>query len=90
MVVERGDYPAHHVAACIDGYSKRDFAKFSFPPVPGTFGIGASFPFEKAEGIPGEICAANINPKQISDWADDGIARAVAPGGNKNRIFFFQ
>ncbi len=82
-VVERGEYLAHHVAVCMDCHSKRDFGKFSFPPAPGTLGIGASFPFGKAEGIPGDIWAPNITPKRLGDWTDDEIARAIAHGVNK-------
>jgi mono/diheme cytochrome c family protein len=82
-VVERGEYLAHNVAVCIDCHSKRDFAKFSLPPTPGTYGIGASFPFGEAEGIPGEIWAPNITPKRLSTWTDDEIARAIAHGVNK-------
>ncbi len=82
-VVERGEYLANHVAVCIDCHSKRDFTKFSFPPLPGTEGIGASFPFGEAEGIPGEIWAPNITPTRLSSWTDDEIARAVAHGVNK-------
>lgn len=82
-VVERGEYLAHYVAVCMDCHSKRDFAKFSLPPTPGTYGIGASFPFGEAEGIPGEIWAPNITPKRLSTWTDEEIARAVAHGVNK-------
>lgn len=82
-VVERGEYLAHRVAVCMDCHSKRDFTKFSFPPAPGTLGIGASFPFGKAEGIPGEIWAPNITPKRLAEWTDDEIARAIASGVNK-------
>jgi mono/diheme cytochrome c family protein len=83
MVVERGKYLAHHVAICIDCHSKREFTKFSLPPKEGTFGIGASFPFGKEEGIPGEIWAPNITPTRLASWSDDEIARAVAHGVNK-------
>lgn len=84
MVVERGEYLAHNVAVCMDCHSKRDFGKFSLPPAPGTYGIGASFPFGKAEGIPGEIWAPNITPKKLGEWTDDEIARAIAHGVRKN------
>lgn len=82
-VVERGKYLAHHVAVCIDCHSKRDFSKFSFPPAHSTEGIGASFPFGQAEGIPGEIWAPNITPKRLASWTDDEIARAMTHGVNK-------
>lgn len=84
QVVERGKYLAHHVAVCIDCHSKREFGKFSFPPAAGTEGIGASFPFGQAEGIPGEIWAPNITPGRLTAWTDDEIARAIAHGVNKN------
>jgi len=83
MVVDRGEYLAHHVAVCMDCHSKRDFTKFSLPPAPGTYGSGASFAFGKAEGIPGEIWAPNITPKRLGEWTDDEIARAIAHGVNK-------
>ncbi len=82
-VIERGEYLAHHVAVCMDCHSKREFTKFSLPPTPGTFGIGASFPFDETEGIPGEIWAPNITPTRLKDWTDDEIARAMAHGVNK-------
>ena len=83
MVVERGEYLAHNVAVCIDCHSKRDFGKFSFPPAAGTLGIGASFPFGKEEGIPGEVWPPNITPTRLGTWTDDEIARAIAHGVNK-------
>jgi mono/diheme cytochrome c family protein len=83
-VVERGKYLANHVAVCIDCHSKRDFGKFSFPPAPGTEGIGASFPFSEVEGIPGEVWPPNITPKRLGSWTDDEIARAIAHGVNKS------
>jgi mono/diheme cytochrome c family protein len=83
-IVERGEYLAHNVAVCMDCHSKREFSKFSLPPAPGTYGIGASFPFGKAEGIPGEIWAPNITPTKLGDWTDDEIARAIAHGVRKS------
>lgn len=82
-VIKRGEYLAHHVAVCMDCHSKREFTKFSLPPTPGTFGIGASFPFNETEGIPGVIWAPNITPTRLKDWTDDEIVRAMAHGVNK-------
>ena len=82
-VVERGKYLANNVAVCIDCHSKRDFGKFSLPPAAGSEGIGASFPFGQAEGIPGEVWPPNITPARLASWTDDEIARAVAHGVNK-------
>lgn len=83
-VVEQGEYIAHNVAVCMDCHSKREFTRFSLPPAEGTFGIGASFPFGEADGIPGEIWAPNITPARLKDWTDDEIARAIAHGVNKS------
>src|SRR5688572_2932463 len=83
-LVERGEYLAHNVAMCMDCHSKRDFTKFSFPPVHGTEGMGASFPFGEAEGIPGEIWAPNITPARLGSWTDDEIARAITTGVSKS------
>lgn len=82
-VVAHGKYLANHVAVCIDCHSKREFTKFSMPPVPGTEGIGASFPFGEADGIPGEIWAPNITSSHFTDWTDDEMAKAIAHGVNK-------
>ncbi|MBL0306430.1 MAG: hypothetical protein IPQ25_10445 [Chitinophagaceae bacterium] len=38
--MNRGDYLANHVAACIHCHSKRDFSKYSGPVIPGTEGSG--------------------------------------------------
>jgi|GEM_PF-3611222 len=45
-VIERGDYLANHVAACIHCHSKRDFSQYSGPVTPGT--EGPSPPEQKA------------------------------------------
>ncbi|MEI9911343.1 MAG: hypothetical protein WDO71_17775 [Bacteroidota bacterium] len=39
-VIERGEYLAVHVAACIHCHSQRDFSKYSGPVVPGSEGGG--------------------------------------------------
>lgn len=81
--VERGNYLANTVTACIDCHSPRDITKFSLPTVPGTEGSGASFPFGEAEGIPGTVWAPNITPKALGNWTDEEIIRAVTQGVNK-------
>lgn len=83
QLVDKGRYIATHVTVCIDCHSKRDFTKFSLPPVPGTEGIGASFPFGEAEGIPGEIWPPNITPARLSSWTDEEITRAITRGISK-------
>lgn len=81
--VERGNYLANHVAICLDCHSKRDVTKFSLPVIPRTEGGGSGIPFDKSEGIPGEVWAPNITPFGLKDWTDDEILRAVTQGINK-------
>jgi mono/diheme cytochrome c family protein len=87
-VIERGKYLANHVAACMDCHSKRDFTKFSGPPIPGTEGGGGEvFSHDLLDAIPGVLYAKNITPDPetgIGTWTDDEILRAITQGINKN------
>ena len=85
-VLERGEYLANHVSACIDCHSKRDFNLYSGPPVPGTEG-GGGFLFDEKLGLPGKIFARNITPDNetgIGTWTDEEILRAMTQGISKN------
>ncbi len=85
-VLERGEYLAIHVAGCTDCHSKRDFTKFSGPPVPGTEG-GGGFVFDEKLGLPGRIYGKNITPDNetgIGTWTDDDILKAMTQGISKN------
>ncbi len=86
-VIERGNYLANHVAACIHCHSQRDFTKFSGPVVPGTEG-GGGFEFSNkiVDFIPGTLYGKNITPDPetgIGTWTDDEILRAITQGINK-------
>jgi len=86
-VIERGDYLANHVAACIHCHSKRDFNKFSGPVMPGTEGGGGEvFSNEILDAIPGVFYGKNITPDNetgIGTWTDDEILRAITQGISK-------
>ncbi|MDP4262693.1 MAG: cytochrome C [Bacteroidota bacterium] len=85
-VLERGEYLAVHVAACVHCHSKRDFSKFSGPVIPGSEGGGGSS-FDQRFGLPGIIYGRNITPDQetgIGSWTDADILRAVTQGISKN------
>ena len=85
-VLERGEYLALHVAACVDCHSKRDFTKFSGPVIPGTEG-GGGFLFDEKLGLPGKIYGRNITPDNetgIGTWTDDDILKAMTQGISKN------
>ncbi len=38
--IARGEYLANDVTVCIDCHSKRDWSRFSGPPLAGTLGMG--------------------------------------------------
>jgi mono/diheme cytochrome c family protein len=80
--VQRGQYLANHVAACMDCHSKRDWSRFSGPPVAGMEGAGGE-PFTKDMGFPGDFYSKNITPAALKDWSDGEIFRAVTTGVNK-------
>src|SRR5882672_5811489 len=61
QVVQRGEYLTLHVANCIDCHSKRDFAKYSGPVIPGSEGGGGE-EFGQSLGVPGVVFAKNITP----------------------------
>lgn len=85
-VLERGEYLALHVAGCVDCHSKRDFTKYSGPPIHGTEG-GGGFVFDDKMGLPGKIYGRNITPDNetgIGTWTDDEILRALTHGISKN------
>ena len=87
-VVERGDYLANHVAACIHCHSTRDFTKYSGPVVPGTEGGGGElFDNKILAAIPGTLYGKNITPDNetgIGTWTDDEVLRAITHGIRKN------
>jgi mono/diheme cytochrome c family protein len=87
-VLERGEYLAVHVAACIHCHSQRDFSKYSGPVVPGTEGGGGGlFDHTILDAIPGTLYGKNITPDPetgIGTWTDDEILRAITQGINKN------
>ncbi|MBL0274424.1 MAG: hypothetical protein IPQ06_15500 [Chitinophagaceae bacterium] len=83
--MERGEYLALHVAGCIDCHSKRDFAKFSGPVIPGTEG-GGGLVFDQKFGLPGILYGKNITPDNetgIGTWTDEEILRAMTQGSAK-------
>lgn len=87
QVIERGNYLANHVAACIHCHSKRDFSQYAGPVVPGTEGGGGEvFSNEILDAIPGVFYGKNITPDNetgIGTWTDDEILRAITQGISK-------
>lgn len=86
--VERGKYLATHVAVCIDCHSKRDWTKFSGPPIVSTFGQGGEV-FDQNFGFPGAYTSKNITPFGIGKWTDGEVFRAITSGVSKNGSALF-
>lgn len=75
----RGEYLANNVMSCMDCHSKRDWAKFAGPMLPGTEGEGG----EEWVGEFGKLVATNITPTELGSWTDGEIIRVTASGVNK-------
>ncbi|MEI6488374.1 MAG: cytochrome C [Bacteroidota bacterium] len=87
-IVQRGDYLANHVCVCIDCHSKRDWTRFSGPPIAGTFGMGGEI-FDQKYGFPGAYYSKNITPSGISRYTDGELLRVITTGVTKegNALF---
>jgi hypothetical protein len=64
-----GEYLANHVTICIDCHSRRDWTKFSGPPLEESKGMGGEL-FDQQFGFPGKYYAKNITPEGISRYTD--------------------
>lgn len=80
--VARGEYLANHVTVCIDCHSKRDWSRFSGPPLDGTFGMGGDV-FDQKVGFPGVFYARNITPEGIGRYTDGELFRLITTGVTK-------
>ena len=80
--VARGEYLANHVTICIDCHSKRDWTRFSGPPLDGTKGQGGEL-FDQKFGFPGAFYSRNITPEGISRYTDGELFRVITTGVTK-------
>jgi cytochrome c2 len=80
--IEHGKYLANHVSVCMDCHSTRDFAKFSGPPIEGTFGKGGDR-FDQTVGMPGVFYSKNITPEGIGRYTDGELYRVITSGVTK-------
>ncbi len=80
--VARGEYLANHVSICIDCHSKRDWTRFSGPPLNETKGQGGEI-FDQKFGFPGVFYSRNITPVGISRYTDGELFRVITTGVNK-------
>lgn len=81
--VQRGEYLANHVAACMDCHSQRDWSMYAGPLKKETFGGGGE-KFSKMIGFPGTLYSRNITPAGIGDWTDGELFRAITSGVNRH------
>ena len=86
--IEHGKYLAHHVAACVDCHSTRDFTRFTGPMVAGTEGKGGE-KFSREMGFPGNFYARNLTPASLSTWTDGEIFRAITTGVSRDGSALF-
>lgn len=80
--IARGEYLSKHVCVCIDCHAKRDWSRFSGPPLEGTEGMGGDL-FDQKFGFPGAYYASNITPEGISRYTDGELFRVITTGVSK-------
>ena len=81
--VQRGEYLAKHVAACMDCHSQRDWTLYAGPLKKETYGGGGE-KFGKEIGFPGTIYSTNITPSGLGNWTDGEVFRAITTGEDKD------
>jgi mono/diheme cytochrome c family protein len=80
----RGQYLAHHVTACLECHSTRDWSRFAGPRVPATDGRGGETMTRDTHGVPGTVVAPNITPAALSSWTDGELERALTVGVHRD------
>jgi mono/diheme cytochrome c family protein len=81
--IQRGEYLANHVSACMDCHSTRNYELYAGPIASGNFGGGGE-KFDQQMGFPGAFYAPNITPYALGIWTDGEIFRAITTGVNKS------
>jgi mono/diheme cytochrome c family protein len=82
--VERGQYLATTVSACLMCHSPHDWTKHDLPTPSGMSAAGGVFPLA---GLPGVVTAANLTPDPetgLGRWSDDEIGRAIREGVDRD------
>jgi len=75
--IQRGEYLANHVAACVDCHSPKNKDKDSLF-------AGSNSEFTSEYGFPGNYYAANLTPFNLKSWSDAEIFRAITSGISKD------
>jgi len=82
--LERGQYLATSVAACLICHSPHDWTKHDIPTPSGMAGAGAIFPLS---ALPGVVTAPNLTPDPetgLGRWSDDEVGRAIREGVDRD------
>ena len=85
QAVERGEYLARHVLACVHCHTRRDQKQLHAPATGPEFAGGDCL--DEEVNFPGSVCAPNITPdvgSGIGTWSDDEILRAVREGVSRD------
>jgi len=75
--IQRGEYLANHVAACVDCHSPKNGSKDSLF-------AGSNSEFTSEYGFPGNYYAANLTPYNLKTWTDAELFRAITSGISKD------
>lgn len=75
--IQRGEYLANHVAACVDCHTPKNGSKDSLF-------AGSNSEFTSQYGFPGNYYAANLTPYKLKNWSDAEIFRAITSGISKD------
>lgn len=81
--IERGEYLANHVYACMSCHSERSHNLYAQPVKKGTLGKGGHL-WDESKGLPGKIYAPNITPYALEDWTDGEIFHAITAGVSRD------
>lgn len=81
--IERGEFLAKNVYACMDCHSDRDYSRFGLVSDEATLGKGGNL-FGLEEGFPGDYYAKNLTPYHLGDWTDGEVFRAITSGVSKD------
>jgi mono/diheme cytochrome c family protein len=82
--LQRGEYLAKHVAACMGCHSQRDWTVYGHPIKAGTEWKGGEPLFDQRIGLPGVIQPKNLTPYNLKNYSDGELVRVIRTGVRKN------
>ncbi len=82
--IQRGEYLASHVMACMGCHSQRDFTVYGHPIKPGTEWGGGEPLFDQRIGLPGVLHPKNLTPFNLKRYSDGELVRVIRTGVRKD------